>query len=74
MTGKRVTVQLTHNSGVPGSEGLPGQIVECSEAQAKVWYSVNGAVEVARKPLKPETKPKRESDDKAAKRKDNAAK
>jgi hypothetical protein len=71
MSGKRVTVRLTHDSGVPGSEGLPGQIVECSEEQAKVWYGVNGAVEVAQKPIKAANKPKREADDKAAK---NAAK
>jgi len=67
MSGKRVTVKLLHNSGVPGSEGLPGQVVECSEEQAKVWYGVNGAVEVAAKPITPAAKPKRKAADKAAK-------
>lgn len=67
MSGKRVTVKLLHNSGVPGSEGLPGQVVECSEEQAKVWYGVKGAVEVSANPITPASKPKRKAADKAAK-------
>jgi len=67
MSGKRVTVKLLHNSGVPGSEGLPGQVVECSAEQAEVWYGVNGAVEVAQKDTTPAAKPKRKAADKAAK-------
>jgi hypothetical protein len=69
MAGKRVTVRLTHNSGVPGSEGMPGQVVECSEEQAESWFAVNGAVavEVAAAKPKPVAKPKRKGSDRAAK-------
>tara|TARA_R110002110_G_scaffold363823_2_gene573668 strand:- start:4106 stop:4309 length:204 start_codon:yes stop_codon:yes gene_type:complete len=67
MAGKRVTVRLTHNSGVPGSEGMPGQVVECSEEQAASWFAVNGAVEVAAAKPKPVAKPKRKGSDRAAK-------
>lgn len=73
MAGKRVTVRLTHNSGVPGSEGMPGQVVECSEEQAASWFAVNGAVavtgavEVAAAKPKPVAKPKRKAADRAAK-------
>ena len=59
-------VRLKHNSGVKGSEGLPGQIVEVDDAQAKVWLASGGCVEVAQQTAKQTAKPKRKAADPAA--------
>ena len=37
-------VQLTHNSGVKGAEGVAGTIVDAKDEQAQQWLSDGGAV------------------------------
>ncbi len=50
--GARMKVKLKHNSGLPGSEGMPGDIVEVPAKLGKQWIEERAA-EAADEPVTP---------------------